>query len=78
MVIDANGLGIGLVDYMVKPSIDPLTNETYPDFGIYGGTYDGAEDEYKKFRTSDCEDDALYLIKANAPINTEMHSNVRV
>lgn len=78
MVIDANGLGIGLVDYMVKPSIDPLTNETYPDFGIYGGTYDGAEEEYKKFRTPDCEDDALYLIKANAPINTEMHSNVRV
>lgn len=78
MVIDANGLGIGLVDYLVKPSIDTETNETYPDFGVFGGTYEGVLDDYKKFRTADCEDDALYLVKANAPINTEAHSNVRV
>jgi hypothetical protein len=38
LVIDGNGLGIGLLDYMVKPTIDPETNDTLPDFGIYGGT----------------------------------------
>jgi len=38
IIIDANGLGLGLVDFMVKPSIDPDTNETFPDFGVYGGT----------------------------------------
>ena len=28
-VIDANGLGIGLVDFMVKDQIDPETGENY-------------------------------------------------
>ena len=31
-------------------------------------------DEYKKYRSDICEDNAMYLIKANAPINTEAHS----
>lgn len=70
MVIDGNGLGIGLIDYMVKPSIDPDTNETISDFGIYNDD-DGY---YKKFRTNECEEEAIYIIKANAPINTEAHS----
>ena len=78
IVIDGNGLGIGLIDYMVKPSIDPDTNETFPDFGVYGGTQDDAADEYKKYRTPDCEENAIYILKANAPINTEAHANVQV
>lgn len=73
MIIDANGLGIGLVDYMVKSQIDPDTNDTYPDFGVENDP-DG---EYKKFRTLNCEYDAMYLIKANAPINTEAHANAQ-
>ena len=78
IVIDGNGLGIGLIDYMVKPSIDPDTNETYPDFGVYGGTQEDAAEEYKKYRTPDCEENAIYILKANAPINTEAHANVQV
>lgn len=31
IIIDANGLGIGLVDYMVKSQIDTDTNEIYPE-----------------------------------------------
>ena len=73
IVIDANGLGIGLVDYMVKTQIDPDTNDTYPDFGVENDV-DG---EYKRFRTASCEFDAMYLIKANAPINTEAHANAQ-
>ena len=72
--IDANGLGVGLVDYMVKSQIDPETGETLPPFGVEGGTYEEAGQEYKKFRTDDMERDAMYLIKANAPVNTEAHT----
>ena len=73
IAIDANGLGIGLVDYMVKQQIDPETNEILPDFGVENDD-DGF---YKKFKTPDTEADALFLIKANAPINTEAHSYVQ-
>ena len=72
--IDANGLGIGLVDYMVKAQIDPETGDTLPPFGV-----DNMDEypEYKKFRTPETERDAMYLIKANAPINTEAHTNIQ-
>ena len=73
IVIDANGLGIGLVDYMVKSQMDPDTNDIYPDFGVENDP----DAEYKKFRTDACEYDAMYLIKANAPINTEAHANAQ-
>ena len=78
IVMDANGLGIGLVDYMVKPQIDPDTNDIFPDFGVYGGTQEDAAQAYKKYRTPDTELDALYLFKASAPINSEAHSNAQV
>ena len=74
IVIDANGLGVGLIDFMVKPQINPETSEIIPDFGVYGGTQDDAIQEYKKYKTNSTELDVLYLMKANAPINTEAHS----
>ena len=70
-----NGIGIGLVDYMVKPQHDPATGDDFPDFGVYGGTQDDAAEEYKRFRTENTEEEAMYLIKANAPVNTEAHAN---
>ena len=71
--IDANGLGIGLVDFMVKDQIDPETGELLPNFGVENDE----EGFYKKFKTADTEVDAMYLIKANAPINTEAHTYVQ-
>ncbi len=69
IVIDGNGLGIGLVDYLVKPQ--HLENgDVLPDFGVYNDD----DNFYKKYRTKDCEYDALYVLKANAPINTEAHT----
>ena len=67
LVIDGNGLGIGLIDYMVKTQIDPETNEIFPDFGVVN------DDElfYKKYKTANTVLDAMYIIKANAPLNTE-------
>lgn len=73
VVIDANGLGIGLVDFMVKAQIDPDTGEVLPDFGVENDD----EKFYKKYKTVDTETDAMYLIKANAPINTEAHTYVQ-
>jgi len=73
LVIDGNGMGIGLIDYMIKPQTNPDTGETFPDFGVYNDD----EGYYKKYRTKDTEHDAIYIIKANAPINTAAHSNVQ-
>ena len=72
IVIDGNGLGIGLVDYMIKSQNDE-NGDFYPDFGVENDE-DGF---YKKYRTANTEFDALYIIKANAPINTEAHANVQ-
>ena len=58
---------------MVKSQIDKDTNEVYPDYGVLNDE----ENYYKKYRTDNCEYDAMYLIKANAPINTEAHANVQ-
>lgn len=73
LVIDANGLGIGLVDFMVIPSTDPDTGDVYPPFGVDNDE----EGFYKKFKTPDTELNAMWLIKANAPINTEAHTNAQ-
>jgi hypothetical protein len=73
LVIDGNGLGIGFVDYMVKGQTDPKTGDTYPDFGVINDD----KGEYKKYKTAVTEEEAMYIIKANAPINTEAHANVQ-
>lgn len=75
--IDANGLGIGLIDYMVKAQVDPETGDILPPFGVEGGTSEDIANDYKKYKTPEMEKDAMFLIKANAPINTEAHSNVQ-
>lgn len=74
LAIDANGLGAGFVDFMVKAQIDPETNDVLPPFGVEGGTSEEAIAPYKKVRGGDVEENAMYLIKANAPINTEAYS----
>ena len=73
LIIDGNGLGIGLVDYMVKTQIDPITGDEYVDFGVYNDE----EGYYKQYRTPKTEHEAIYIIKANAPINTEAHANAQ-
>ena len=77
VAIDANGLGAGLVDFMLTDQVDPETGDILPNFGVGGATWDNWEKDYKKYRTPDTELDAMYLIKANAPINTEAHTYVQ-
>ena len=52
---------------MIKSQTNPDTGEFYPDFGIYN---DDLKAFIKKYKTSRTVLDAIYLIKANAPINT--------
>lgn len=72
VVIDANGIGMGLMDYMVKSQIDS-SGEYFAPFGVYNDD----EGIYKRFRTEDTEDDAVYTVKANAPLNTDAYSTVQ-
>lgn len=62
-----------MVDYMVKSQIDPDTGDMLPDFGVSNDP-DGY---YKKYRTVNTEYDSLYIIKANASINTEAHTYIQ-
>ena len=75
--IDANGLGAGLIDFMTKAQLDPETGDELPPFGIEGGTSDDAVEPYKKIKGPGVEENAIFLIKANAPINTEAHAYVQ-
>lgn len=75
--IDANGLGAGLIDFMTKAQVDPETGDELLPFGVEGGTSEDAVEPYKKIKGPGVEDNAIYLIKANAPINTEAHAYVQ-
>lgn len=73
VVIDGNGLGIGLVDYMVKPQND-ASGDLLPDFGIYNDE----NNYYRQYHTTDTEENAVYIVKANAALNTEAHTAAKV
>lgn len=74
LAIDANGLGAGLVDFMVKSQVDPDTNDTLPPFGVENDE-DG---KYKKLKTIDTVPNAMYLIKATVEINSEAYSYTKI
>lgn len=71
-VIDANGLGSGLVDWLVVDQDDPDTGEPLGALGVYNDD-DGL---YKKFLNNAAYPmpNSIYLMKANAAINTELYS----
>ena len=70
IAVDANGLGVGLIDYLIK-SQDTEDGEFLPPFGVFNTD---EYPEYKKFITPETVKDILFLIKANAPINTDAYS----
>lgn len=73
VVIDGNGLGAGLMDFMVIKTMNEETGEEYPPFGVSNDD----EGIYKKFRTDDCIRDIIFCLKANAPLNTIIHGNAQ-
>lgn len=74
IAIDANGLGVGLIDFMTKAQIEPESGDELPPFGVEGGTAEDTINLYKKVHGGNVVENAMYLIKANAPINTEAYS----
>ena len=69
MVIDINGLGIGLADLMIRETFDPVTNEIYPAYGFMN------REEYEEIQPRNCQK-ILYGVKANTQLNSDMHSAV--
>ena len=67
VVIDTNGLGVGLGDEMIRPQYDELGNY-YPPYGFTN------DDNYKKVQPKDAIT-ILYGIKANGPLNSKIHGN---
>lgn len=69
-VVDGNGLGTGLVDFLVVDQIDPDSDEVLYNWGVYNDE----DRKYKNFETPDTIHNALYIMKANAPLNSEMYA----
>lgn len=67
VVIDTNGLGIGLADEMVRTQMDE-NGRIYPPYGFFN------DDSYKKIQPKDCPL-ILYSMKANGPLNSKIHGN---
>ena len=72
VVLDTNGLGIGLLDFMVKAQ-ETDDGQYLPPFGIQNDEQ-GVYKQYFKGVQQQIEKDAIYQIKANAPINTQAYS----
>jgi hypothetical protein len=67
VVIDTNGLGIGLGDEMIRSQMD-ARGQMYPAYGFIN------DDNYKKVQPKDAVK-ILYGIKANGPLNSKIHGN---
>ena len=69
-VIDGNGLGAGLVDMLTMDTVDPDTGETLANWGVMNDE-DG---KYKNMKTETTITDAMYIMKANQVLNSEMYA----
>jgi hypothetical protein len=67
VVIDINGLGIGLGDEMISTQYDTDGTEL-PPYGFIN------DEEYKKVQPKDCQK-ILYGVKANQGLNSSIHGN---
>lgn len=67
VVIDCNGLGIGLADEMIQNQYDEFGN-LLPALGFFNN------DDYKKIQPKDAPK-ILYSMKANGPLNSKIHGN---
>lgn len=67
VVIDTNGLGVGLADEMIKPQYDE-TGEFYPAYAFSN------DETYFAIQPKDAPK-MLYGIKANGPLNSKIHGN---
>ena len=68
VVIDTNGLGLGIADEMIREQVDEFGNY-YPAYGFHNDL------DYIKIQPKDAVR-ILYGIKANGPLNSKIHGNV--
>ena len=67
IIIDGNGLGAGLLDFMIIPTLDPHTKEILPAIGSSN------DEDLLKMQPRDCKK-LIYVIKANQSLNSEIHA----
>lgn len=68
VIIDGNGLGVGLLDFMMINNIDMETGITYGPIGSFN------DKELLKSQPKDCPK-LIYVIKANDTLDSEVHTN---
>lgn len=68
VVIDGNGLGVGLIDYMVQPSYDNVTGQYYPAYCSFNN------EEYRQSLYPQALP-KIYVIKANSVLDSKIHGN---
>ena len=66
VVVDGTGIGVGLLDFMIKDNVDESGN-FYPAIGVIN------DDDYLKKQPRGCRK-LLYVIKLNPKLNSEIHS----
>ena len=69
-VVDGNGLGIGLVDFLVMDQFDPDTGEQLGNLGVVNDD----EGFYRKFENENTTRHAMYIMKATNTINSELYA----
>ena len=67
VVIDTNGLGLGIADEMIREQVDEF-GEVYPAYGFFN------DENYLKIQPKDAQK-ILYSLKANGPLNSKIHGN---
>ena len=67
VIIDTNGLGLGIADEMISEQVDTFGN-FYPAYGFMN------DEDYLKIQPKDAMR-ILYGIKANGPLNSKIHGN---
>ena len=67
VVIDGNGLGVGLMDYMIQYSKHDVTNTIYPPYGAVN------DEDYLSKQPRDCQK-LIYVLKAGQGNQGEINS----
>lgn len=69
-VIDGNGLGIGLIDFLIQDQTDPDSGEMLGNFGVINDE----DNFYRKYETENTIPNAMYVMKATNGINSELYA----
>jgi hypothetical protein len=66
VIVDGTGIGVGLLDFLVKPNVDEKGNY-YPPIGVIN------DDDYLNKQPRGCEK-KIFIVKLNPKLNSEIHS----